>query len=616
MLVEMTSTLAHRGPDSDGHEFFENENCHIGLGHRRLSIIDLSAGANQPFLYKHWHVVFNGEIYNYAEIKSELETKGHHFLTNSDTEVLLHAIDEWGMTALNRLIGMFAFALYNGNNQKLFLVRDRPGVKPLYYYWNNGLFLFASELKAFHAHPGFEKILNQSAIAEFLELGYIQTPNCIFLSSHKLATGSYLELDISSKQISEHRYWDINNWYKKEKFSISEQEAISETEKLLVSSFMYRMVSDVPVGMFLSGGIDSSVVTAVLQKQIPSRLNTITIGFHESDFNEAEHAKKIAAYLGTNHTEYYCTQKEALEIVPTLPCVYDEPFGDSSAIPTMLVSKIASESVKVVLSADGGDELFGGYTDYTSIPQRHRWIAGIPAPFRKFGAAFSRLADISILDNRLPVKNFETIRNKFFHLLRSRNIYESSLVFWQVFTENEVKAVMKAVDIDFRFKEAPPLFEEPLSNLLAKDFNSYLVDDILVKVDRATMANSIEGREPLLDHRLVEFVAQLPGELKIKNGEKKYLLKKILEKYIPRELTERPKMGFAIPVTHWLNDELKPMILDYLSEEKVKQQGVFNPARVKKLLHQFYTGNRINERKIWYLFTFQLWYEKWIGFKK
>ncbi|MCP9749916.1 asparagine synthase (glutamine-hydrolyzing) [Ferruginibacter sp. HRS2-29] len=613
-LVRMTDTLSHRGPDSGGYEFQMTSECNIGLGHRRLSIIDLSANGNQPFRLKDWQIVFNGEIYNYLELKAELETAGRSFLTSSDTEVLATAIDHWGEHAFTKLIGMFSFAAYNTAEELLYLVRDRVGVKPLYYHWKNGLLLFASELKAFHQHPDFTKELNPSAIAEFLGIGYIQTPNCIFADTYKLNAGSFLKLTLPAKLVSEHRYWSADDFFAKEKLDISEEEAIKQTTGLLVSSFKYRMLADVPVGVFLSGGLDSSLVTAVLQKESATKLNTITIGFNEKKYDEAVHAKKIAKYLGTNHTEYYCTPQDALEIVPVLSSVYDEPFGDSSAIPTILVSRIAAKSVKVVLSADGGDELFGGYEDYVTMVNRHRRFERIPAPVKRVANAFERLSGHDLVTKALPVKNAETIKNKFFKLLKAKDIYDSGLIFSQVFTEKEIRRLMKPGELDFGFKPKPFLFNDMLSNLLAKDFNSYLIDDILVKVDRATMSASIEGREPFLDHRLIEFVAQLPSELKIKNGEKKYLLKKILANYIPKELTDRPKMGFAIPVTKWLNDELKDFVFEYLNEDRIKKQGVFNWERVKMLLDNFYKKNNINERKIWYMLTFQLWYEKWIGF--
>jgi asparagine synthase (glutamine-hydrolysing) len=613
-LVQMTDVLTHRGPDAGGYEFINKENCNVGLGHRRLSIIDLSCNANQPFKLKDWSIVYNGEIYNFQEIRSELEQLGRVFSTTSDTEVLINAFDEWKEHSIDKLIGMFSFAIYNHATELLYLVRDRVGVKPLYYYWHDGLFLFSSELKSFHSNPWFKKELNQSAIAEYLQLGYIQTPNCVFEYSHKLQAGSMLSFDVATREISIQKYWSVNTYYGMDKLEIGEQEAIDETRKLLVSSFKYRLLSDVPVGLFLSGGMDSSLVTAILQKESSTQLNTITIGFNEKQYDEAIYAKKVAEYLGTNHTEYYCTQKDALEIVPSLPYTYDEPFGDSSAIPTILVSKVAAQIVKVALSADGGDELFGGYDDYITMLRRHELISKVPRGIRQMASLFSGMARVNFINNSVPVKNFETIQNKFFRLLQSDDIYESGVIFSQVFTDQEISRLMKETDLEFNFKDKPALYADKLSNLLSKDFNSYLADDIMVKVDRATMSTSIEGREPFLDHRLIEFVARLPSEFKIRNGEKKYLLKKILSGYVPEELTNRPKMGFAIPVIKWLNDELKDFVLEYLSEEKIVKQQIFDWKYVKSLLNNFYNRNNINERKIWYLLIFQLWYEKWVGF--
>ncbi|MCB0709080.1 MAG: asparagine synthase (glutamine-hydrolyzing), partial [Chitinophagaceae bacterium] len=341
ILEKMNRTLHHRGPDGEGYGIFETDTSITGLGHRRLSIIDLSEGGSQPKTYKGLHITFNGEIYNYAEIKNSLVSKGHTFNSHSDTEVILHAYEEWGPAALQQFIGMFAFVIYDETNKKIFACRDRAGVKPFFYYYKDGLFLFASELKALLQHPGFTKEINTDAVAAFLQFGYVPTPNCIFNDTHKLKPGHYLLLNLQTKAIETTRYWNVYDAYNKPEVKISLPDAISETEKLLTSAFQYRMVSDVPVGVFLSGGYDSSCVTAILQKNNTEKIKTFTIGVPDVGLNEAPFAKEIAAHLGTDHTEYYCTQKEALEIVPQLPFFYDEPFADSSAIPTTLVSRIA-----------------------------------------------------------------------------------------------------------------------------------------------------------------------------------------------------------------------------------------------------------------------------------
>ena len=358
-----------------------------GLGHRRLSIIDLSNAASQPMQFENLYIVFNGEIYNYNEIRDELIAKGHQFSTHSDTEVILHAFKEWGNKCVDRFIGMFAFVIYDKLQQKVFCVRDRAGVKPFFWYHKKGLFLFASELKAFHQHPGFEKEMNTDAVAAFMQYGYVPTPHCIFNDTYKLQPGHTLTLDLQTEKIAIEKYWDVLDFYNKPKLTISLPDAITETERILEKAFQYRMVADVPVGVFLSGGYDSTCVTALLQKNSTSKINTFTIGVHDKGLNEAPFAKATADHLGTNHTEYYCTSHEALEIVPDLPFYYDEPFADSSAIPTTLVSKLARQKVTVALSADAGDEIFAGYNKYDYIARVKNKIDKVPSPLRKGVAA-------------------------------------------------------------------------------------------------------------------------------------------------------------------------------------------------------------------------------------
>ena len=364
ILEKMNRIMAHRGPDGEGYGIYNSNTATIGLGHRRLSIIDLTEGGSQPQTFKSLHITFNGEIYNYAEIKKTLEDKGHQFNSHSDTEVILHAYAEWGSKALQQFIGMFAFVIYDEAKQKLFACRDRAGVKPFFYYWKDDLFLFGSELKALMQHPSFIKKINLDAAAAYMQLGYVPTPHCIFNNAHKLKPGHFLEVDVNSKSITATQYWNVYDAYNQPVLKIDLPDAIAETEKLLISAFQYRMVSDVPVGVFLSGGYDSTCVTALLQANNTEKIKTFTIGVPDAGLNEAPYAKEIAAHLGTDHTEYYCTEKEAIEIVPQLPFFYDEPFADSSAIPTTLVSKIAREKVTVALSADAGDEIFAGYNRY------------------------------------------------------------------------------------------------------------------------------------------------------------------------------------------------------------------------------------------------------------
>ncbi|MBS1497326.1 MAG: asparagine synthase (glutamine-hydrolyzing), partial [Bacteroidetes bacterium] len=400
-LQKMNRILAHRGPDGEGYGMYDYNNAKIGLGHRRLSIIDLTEAGSQPQTFGSLHITFNGEVYNYAEIKMELEAKGHQFQSHSDTEVILHSYAEWGAEAIHKFIGMFAFVIFDEAKGEIFACRDRPGVKPFFYYWHNNLFLFASELKAIMQHPDFPKDINIDAAAAYMQYGYVPTPHCIFNNTHKLKPGHYLKLSLQSRQIEIKQYWNIYDAYNKPPLKIDFEEAKQETEKLLTNAFQYRMVSDVPVGVFLSGGFDSSCVTALLQKNSTEKIKTFTIGVPDAGLNEAPYAKDIAARLGTDHTEYYCTEKEALEIVPNLPFFYDEPFADSSAIPTTLVSRIARQKVTVALSADAGDEVFAGYNRYDYVMKYGKQLQKIPSIVRKSTAAVMNV----IPANSIPVLN-------------------------------------------------------------------------------------------------------------------------------------------------------------------------------------------------------------------
>jgi len=420
ILKNMTDALIHRGPDSSGYSFFEYETYQVGLGHRRLSILDLSSHGHQPMSFENLDIVFNGEIYNFKEIKKELLELGYSFYSNSDTEVILKSYYQWGIKAVDRFNGMFAITIYDKKENKLILIRDRVGVKPFYYYKKDSLILFSSELKSFHKYPNFEKIIDKNSLSLYLQFGYIPEPHSIFKNSYKLKAGHYIEIDLKSQKIEEIKYWDVVDFYNKPKIDISQEEAILKTEELLKSSFEYRMVSDVPVGVFLSGGYDSSLVVSILENGRNEKLNTFTIGFKEKGFDEAPYAKEVAKYLGTNHTEYYCTQKDALEIIPKLAEMYDEPFGDSSAIPTTLVSALARKSVTVSLSADGGDEIFAGYGKYTTTKQYFD-------KFNKISNSIKSLVNFG-MDNINPkyipiLNNFETRYNKIKKYNRSYEIY-------------------------------------------------------------------------------------------------------------------------------------------------------------------------------------------------
>ncbi|HET7119473.1 MAG TPA: asparagine synthase (glutamine-hydrolyzing) [Hanamia sp.] len=618
ILKDCTDVLSHRGPDGSGYEFFQNEKYQIGLGHRRLSIIDLSDAGTQPMWYKNFCIVFNGEIYNYEEIKSKLIKLGHKFISHSDTEVILHAWEQWKEKMIQQFVGMFAFVIYDKDKKELFCLRDRAGVKPFYYYWHNGLFLFASELKSFHKHPGFKKEINRQAVYQFMQYGFIMAPFSIFKDTCKLLQGHFLEFNIQHSTFKIKKYWDVYDAYNKPKLDITFSEAKENTKQLLISSCKYRMVADVPVGVFLSGGYDSTVITALLQAHQEEKLKTFTVGFYEETHNEAKYAKKVAKHLGTDHTEYYCTTKEAQEIIPEIPFFCDEPFGDSSIIPTTLVSRLARKEVAVALSADAGDEVFGGYKKYSIALDFIKKINRLPLK-NTAGKLLRHIPD-SLLNQFTKSDAVSIKKKRVSDLLQHSNI-TSPLILDHLLSQsysNEQMQFLFAENIIspesfFNSENCFNNYPGDLHKMMAIDYKTYLPDDILVKIDRAGMSVSLEGREPLLDHRLIEFVAQLPEKFKIKNGDKKYLLKQIVYDYVPKELVDRPKMGFGVPVFDWLRNELKYYVDEYMSKKDFETHGLFKKAGVEIIMKNFFNGNKNYDSLFWYLLMFQMWYKKWMN---
>ena len=617
ILEQMNRTMAHRGPDGEGYNVYESPFGSVGLGHRRLSIIDLTEGGSQPMHFQNSHITFNGEIYNYEEIKIELEALGHVFESHSDTEVILHSYKQWGATALQKFIGMFAFVIYDDQKQEIFACRDRAGVKPLFYYYHEGLFLFASELKAIVEHPSFSKDIDLNAVGAFMQYGYVPTPHCIFKNTFKLKPGHHLNLNMQTKTLHTTQYWNVYHAYNKQTLKIDLPEAIEETEKLLISAFQYRMVSDVPVGVFLSGGYDSSCVTAILQANSTQKIKTFTIGMPDAGLNEAPFAKEVAAHLGTDHTEYYCTEKEAIEIVPQLPFFYDEPFADSSAIPTSLVSRIAKEKVTVALSADGGDEIFAGYNRYDYLIKYGDRLNSIP-PFIRKGAAKLMHA---IPAQSIPILNkqylFHSRYEKLKNLLKQPTVSNILQSITQQLDKSEVDLLIKkhvdTISSGFDSEELKPEYYSGMAYMMAVDYQTYMLDDILQKVDRATMSVGLEGREPFLDQRIIEWAAQLPMNYKYNNGSKKFILKEIVHKYIPKEMMDRPKMGFGIPIAKWLQNDLKIYVDKYLNADFIKKQNIFNENAVNLIYTSFYKGKIERAEKLWHLLMFQMWYDKWIN---
>ena len=613
-LEAMRGAISHRGADASGQSLYDFNDTVVGLGHQRLSILDLSDEAIQPMSFKTIEIVYNGEVYNFKEIQKELVREGYTFDSQSDTEVVLKAYHCWGLKALDRFNGMFAMAILDRVSNELTLVRDRAGIKPLYWYFQEGLFLFGSELKSFHKHPDFKKEINQDVLALYLQHGYIMQPYSIFKATQQLNAGYSLHLNLETQELTKKKYWSVLDWYEKPKLHLSDEEAITQTEKILKESFEYRMVSDVPVGVFLSGGYDSSLVTALLQSDREEKIKTFTIGFNENGYDESSHARAVAKHLGTEHTEYYCSHNDALEIIPKLAEIYDEPFGDASAIPTVLVSQLAREQVTVSLSADGGDEIFAGYDDYHETLNLYKKFQKLPTPLRKSFSTIMGKIPSSKIPFRHAIYNFETRYEKLQNLLKTEELSEIIKYRSEQFTKEQLNRLLcyKPRDLKTAFDSDVSSIEERLSKLLVIDYRTYMGDNILTKVDRATMSVGLEGREPFLDKNIIEFASQLPEHFKYRDGEQKWILKEITHKYLPKEMMNRPKMGFAPPITEWFREELKDYFLYYLSYERLTQGGYFNADEVIRIRDEYLDGKRVSIKKLWFILMFEMWHEKWM----
>jgi asparagine synthase (glutamine-hydrolysing) len=608
ILTKMTNSLIHRGPDDFGIKSLNLKTAQIGLGIRRLSILDLSSSGHQPMEFEYLTIVFNGEIYNFQEIKDDLIKEGYRFASNSDTEVILLGYHFWGPGIVQKLIGMFAFVICDTFNNELFIVRDRTGIKPLYYYQHGSLLLWSSELRSFHSHPAFKKQIDNNSLALYMQYGYVPVPYCIFKHVRKVEPGSYIKIKLSDRSFTSEKYWDVIDHYNLGPIDLPENEIIDETERILQSAYAFRMISDVPVGIFLSGGYDSASVAAILQTGAHKRIDTFTAGFNEADFNEAPHAKKIAEFLGTNHHEMYVTSQDAFELLPSLAEVYDEPFADNSIIPTLLVSKLASGKVKVVLSADGGDEIFAGYKKYFTAIEK----AGSPWLLKQ--SEFAHNEAFNDPEELFDLKATNRLKKPLFNE-RTADVILALKRHSQQFTDSEIKTIFKNnvlnLPTTFDLYDQNSLKTDELNGLLAIDYKTFLLDNNLVKVDRATMSFGIECREPMLDHRLIEFVSRIPASLKVKNGDKKYILKQIVHKYLSKELMDRPKMPFIAPLSNWLQTELKSFLMEYINKEKLTATRLFNVEFILKVRDRFFEGKE-NYQRIWNLLIFMLWYERWI----
>ncbi len=608
-LNNMLKSINHRGPDDSG--IYEEDD--ISLGHVRLSILDLSAHGHQPMIYENLVMVYNGEVYNFKDIKKELIEFGYTFTSQTDSEVILKACHKWGIKAVDKFIGMFAIAIYDKNSKDLVLIRDRVGVKPLYYYFDGKDFIFASELKPIMEYKKDLQI-NKDALYEFFQFGYISSNLSIFENCYKVPPGHFLKLRIENLELKIEEYWSVLPYFQKPKFQKSEDELIDELENLLIDAFSLRMVADVSIGVFLSGGIDSSIVAAILQKHY-GNIHTFTIGFKEAKYNEATWAKRVANHLGTNHTEKYLSSSEAKRILEHFVDIYDEPFGDSSGIPTTLVSQVAKENgIKVVLSADGGDEIFCGYERYWYSYAIGNKILKLPKFARKSLAKIMDIVGVQNASKLFKIKNFEHKYNQLSEMLKDDNwksIYEKLIHNSKNYEIKELLGLIKDIDEkSFKIGEK----ENPMQGMMLWDYHRYLVDDILTKVDRATMSVSIEGREPLLDHRIAEFMAQVPFELKYKDGTSKYLLRKVLERYLPKELIERPKMGFGIPMFEWFSSDLRNLFDTYFQKEQF-DHGLLNFDYLEKEYEKLKENRALNINKLWFVLVFAMWYEKYMGKK-
>ncbi|PIE89051.1 MAG: asparagine synthase (glutamine-hydrolyzing) [Acidobacteria bacterium] len=622
ILKRMTASMQLRGPDAQGTWMSDDQT--VALGHRRLSIIDLTESGSQPMSdpAQRWHLTFNGELYNYREMKAQLEEFHLSYRGSSDTEVLLMGLAHWGVEKTLQLAdGMFAFAAWDSAEKKLYLARDRFGEKPLYYGCVNGAFVFASELKPLFKYPDFKPEIDPYALYTMLTFSYIPAPHSIYRDLHKLKPGHYLEVTRASKWELK-TYWDLNRVVEEaleHPHKASEKETFEKAEQLLKRSVALRSVSDVPLGCFLSGGIDSSLITAMMCQSSASNVSTFSIGFEEARFNEADFARKTASHLGTDHTELILTESDARNVIPDLPHYFDEPFGDSSQIPTFLVSRLARRDVTVCLSGDAGDELFGGYTRYVHGPVQYSRFHKLPSFVRTAAGATLQSLSPAVWDRlyntlsgmipeRYRVMHFGEKLQKLARAIRSAGRAEHFYQNLIVQTE-KVDQLMNDHSTHFSLPETGWQQNQTLlTNMMVQDALGYLPGDILTKVDRASMAVSLESRVPFLEPKLFQFAWSLPLEYKIRQGKSKWILREVLAKYVPRALFERPKSGFAIPVAAWLRKPLKAWAEDLLPLDP-RSHTLIRGDQVSKLWKEHQNGTRDHNAILWNILMFRAWEE-------
>lgn len=622
IVRDMGAMLRHRGPDDDG-EWIDGQ-AGIALSHRRLAILDLTQCGHQPMVSscRRYVIAFNGEIYNHEDVRKTLQKEGGTpaWLGHSDTETILAAISFWGLEkALQRFAGMFAFALWDKQERTLHLVRDRIGEKPLYYGRMGNTFLFASELKAMRRHPSWCGEIDRNSLALFMRHSYVPAPYSIYKGIHKLPPGTILSLTLGCwGDVIPKPYWSAFSTAKSGiagAFPGEDEEVTSELEKLLLRVTQEQMISDVPLGAFLSGGVDSSLVVALMQKQSQRPIKTFTIGFNEAQYNEAEYAKVVARHLGTDHTELYVTPDEARAIIPTLSSVYDEPFADSSQIPTMLVAKLARRQVTVALSGDGGDELFGGYNRYLWADKIWRSLRRVPKVGRLALARILTLLPPRVWDRVLayaPKSVQHQIPGQKMHKLADilatdspELIYLTLISHWK----SPTSLVLGSREPSTILSEFSTLagIRDFVSRIMLLDVVSYLPDDIMVKVDRATMSYGLETRAPFLDHRVAEFAWRLPLAMKIHHGKGKWPLRQVLYRYVPESLIERPKMGFGVPIGAWLRGPLINWAEDLLDAERLRKEGYLNPQPIQQAWQEHLSGRRNWQYRLWNVLIFEEW---------
>ena len=604
-LNSMNDAVAYRGPD--GHGTWMDNQVSVGLAHRRLAIVDLSSEGHQPMTSRsgRYTISYNGEVYNFTSLRDELIELGYTFRGHSDTEIILHAFEAWGVAnAVSRFIGMFAIALWDSAERKMYLVRDRLGIKPLYYGEINGIFAFASELKSLKEMQDFSQPVDRGSVALFLRYGYIPSPYTIYKDINKLKPGTILSLSIADNNTLEYQYkcfWSVNDIAEQgviSSFNTTDANAINQLDSLLRDSIGLRMLADVPLGAFLSGGIDSSLTTALMQAQNDKPVKTFTIGFNEESYNEAKYAKDIAHYIGTDHTELYVSSSQAMDVIPKLPFIYDEPFADPSQIPTFLLSELTRKHVTVSLSGDGGDELFFGYSRYLFAQRIWNNIHWLPSSVRKlFGiihdnTSMSESSKFSVITDLLSQQSRD-------------DLYNRTVSAWKHPENIVIGSKEPLVDLTGTSRNIK-LADYP-ERMMFFDQISYLPDDILVKLDRASMGVSLEARVPLLDHRVVEFAWNLPQSLKYRDGETKWILRQVLDRYLPRNLVERPKKGFGVPIDSWLRGPLRDWAEDLLNENRLLKEGFFKPEPIREKWQQHLSGKYNWCYYLWRVLMFQSW---------